>query len=100
MAEVYDILLDNSLDLSIKNGDLEVGESTLQHQHLLLITEKGQFKQHPTAGVGARSFLLDDRDKDDLQQEIQKEFEDDGMNVAKLVLNDYDNIEAEAGYGS
>lgn len=64
MAKVYDILLDETGDLAIKNGDLVIGESTLQHQRILLLATKGGFKQHPTTGVDIQSYLLDDSDVD------------------------------------
>ena len=45
--DIYDILLDSTLDVAIRDGDLATGEATKQSQVLLLLTAKGEWKQHP-----------------------------------------------------
>lgn len=97
MAEVYDILLDDDLDLApAKNGDFAVGESTGQHQNLLLLSEKGMWRQHPLTGVGIASALLDDS-PGAIKREILKEFELDGMRVKKVRISPQ-NINVAAEY--
>ncbi len=82
-----DILL-NNFDLAYNaNGEIVRGESTLQHQQLLLLCSKGEFKESPTACVGAYGFLKDDNVSDFLA-EVKKEFERDGMQVNSLKLVD------------
>ena len=91
-----DILLNTDLDLLIANGDLVVGESTSQHQKLLLISAKGDFKENPTIAVGAGGYLKDD-DETGLMAEIKKEFEKDGMKVDEINIKN-GNIEVHANY--
>ncbi len=89
-----DFLLDEDGDLLVQNGDFVVGESTTQHQHLLLTTSAGEWKMSPKAGVNINSFLEDDGDID-LATEIREQFEADGMKVNTIQsINDKMYIDA------
>jgi len=77
-----DLILED-YDLQIKNGDFVVGESTRQHQNLLLLADKGEFKQFPTIGVGILRYL-EDYNGDNLAREIRTEFNRDGMTVREI----------------
>lgn len=94
----YDILLDENYDLQIKDGDFVIGESTQQHQALLLMTNKGSWRPVPWIGVGLSNYLLDDDSLLDLQSEIQKQFELDGMRVQQVKITDVENVEIIAEY--
>ena len=82
-----DILLDENYDLKITNGDFTVGESTRQHQAILLLCEKGENREFPTLGVGVNTWLLEET-MGDLNSEIKREFARDGMNVQKVKIED------------
>ena len=92
-----DYLLDNDYDLRIENGDFVVGESTNQHQDLLMILEKGELRQFPATGVGIKRFLNDDN-MGDLYGEIIKQFEADGMKVKSLVIGSSGKVTIDAEY--
>lgn len=92
-----DYLHDDDFDLKIENGDFVVGESTQQHQQLLLLLEKGELRQYPKTGVGLKTFLNDDN-IGDLNQEIQKQFEADGMTISKLKIFSDGKAEIAAVY--
>ena len=79
-----DLLLDDGFDLAIEGGDLVVGASTQQHQHLLLLLSKGELRQFPLRGVGTRSYLLEDVTLGTLNSLIKREFEADGMTVKRI----------------
>jgi hypothetical protein len=81
-----DILLDDTFDLAFENGDFLIGESTEQHQQLLLITNKGDWRENTTIGVGVKNWLKDE-DNNTLLGEIKKEFERDGMLVESIALD-------------
>ena len=98
MAEPKDILLDENMEMIAERGDFIVGDATLQQQQLLLLSEKGEWKQSPVVGVGIRSFLLDDVTVHELHQEIQKQFALDGMHVSKIEGNDWKNTIIDADY--
>ena len=83
--KVYDILLDDSDDVAIAGGDFVMGESTAQHQKRLVLDNAGEYKEHPTVGVGAFDWL--DADSiDDLAAEIARQFAVDGMTVTSVKL--------------
>lgn len=94
-----DILVGTDFDLLIKGGDFVVGDSNTQHQQALLLSEKGEFKQFPTTGVGLKRFINDDQDGDDLQAEIQSELEADGATIDELKVKALDDITINAHYG-
>lgn len=89
-----DILLDSDGDLLIVDGDLVIGESTIQHQQLLLSTNKGEWKQSPKVGIGLQDFLNDDS-VNGIMNEINYQFTQDGMKVNSInIVNEQLNIEA------
>lgn len=91
-----DLLLDENFDLLFHNGDLVIGESSEQHQNLLLLTKKGDWKENPTIGVGINGMLKDDLESD-ITSIIRTEFEKDGMQVNGIFLTEND-IKIDANY--
>jgi glycine cleavage system regulatory protein len=95
---MQDFLLDNNGDLKIDNDDVVIGESTAQHQKLLLTIEKGGIKENPTATVGLISYL-ESENKAAMLQDIRRIFSADGMEVNSLqVVNG--KLEIDAAYKS
>lgn len=91
-----DFLLDTDKDIKTSGGDLVIGRSDEQHQELLLITNKGEWKEKPTMAVGLHGFLKDD-DANGALAEIKSEFERDGMEV-NFVGFEKDKIKIDAHY--
>lgn len=81
-----DFLIDNTGDLLIKDGDLVIGRSDEQQQNILLITDKGTFKENPQVGVGLQQYL-EAESSDDLLSEIRKQFVADGITIDGLSTN-------------
>ncbi|MBL0144940.1 MAG: oxidase [Chitinophagaceae bacterium] len=73
-----------------------IGRSDEQHQELLLMTNKGEWKEKPTMAVGLAGYLKDD-DVNAALAEIKQEFERDGMEVKYVGFNN-DKIEINASY--
>lgn len=92
-----DIMLDESGDLLIKNGDFVVGESTNQHKAHLLLAMKGEYRQYADVGVGIGNYINDDA-LEDMPAAIQREWEDDGMTVTRLKVYADGKIDEEAAY--
>ncbi|MDN3671514.1 hypothetical protein QWY99_22185 [Flavobacterium branchiarum] len=92
-----DFLLDDDFDLLVTDGDLVVGESTAQHQKMLILIEKGELKDVPMRGVGAQRYLEDDS-PENLAREIRLEFSFDGMTVNKIQIASDLTIEIDAKY--
>lgn len=92
-----DILLDENFNIITKNGVFAIGESTYQHQKILIFADKGQFKSNPTAGVGSRRFLESSR-PDDFAREIRQEFIKDGMSIRTLKIGENLEVTIDAIY--
>lgn len=91
-------LVPNNGEPKIANGDFVTEECTEQHQRLLLLSEKGEFKQFITTGVGLTSFM-DDDSKDSILRVVAQEFTRDGMTVNKIVPGPVNgNIDIDASY--
>lgn len=84
---MMDIMLDSVYNLLFANGDLVVANAEQQHQQLLLDTAKGDWKENPTVGVGAATWLKDHK-LNGLTAEVKKEFERDGMRVENVTVTD------------
>lgn len=84
----YDLALDLRYDTQgrIRQG-LFLGETTPQNQAFLLVAHKGEFKEHPTIGVGMAD-MLNDHDFAYWRRLITYEFERDGQTIDRLELND------------
>lgn len=93
-----DILLDADYDVTVANGDFVAGESTQQHQALLILIEKGEIREFPNRGVGAQTWLADDVNFGDFNAEVKRQFELDGMRVLSLKGKN-DKLKIEAYYG-
>ncbi|MFL0089885.1 hypothetical protein R8G64_13120 [Tenacibaculum maritimum] len=94
-----DFKLDDTGDIEINNGDFEVLENaTNQHQKHLLLFEKAEVKESLLIGVGAKSFILDDADGNELLHEIQEQYEKDGMKIERLTIDQHYNINVDAKY--
>jgi hypothetical protein len=92
-----DVLLDGNDDLSVSAGDFVVGGSANQNQKALIIDHPGDWKEHPTVGVGAFDYTDLEGDASALANAIAKAFTADGMRVEDVkIINGI--IEADADY--
>lgn len=92
-----DLLLDSSGDLSIKNGDLDIGFSDYQHQEHILMATKGEFKEFPELGVGINRMLSDD-DFTPFLIEAKKNLEYDGMRINNIKFEENGNLNIDGYY--
>jgi hypothetical protein len=91
-----DYLYGDDFDLVIENGDFKKGESTKQHQQDLLIAHKGEFRLSPLVGAGISDSLNDNGFGENLQ-EVQRQFEMDGMTIEQIRV-DGQELEVKAEY--
>lgn len=92
---MQDILLDPAGDLLLSPGMVR-GESTDQHQALLLKANPGDFRESPMVGVGLFGWLKDE-DDNGLLAAIKSQFEADGMTVTNISLVDQ-KLQINASY--
>jgi len=81
-----DIALTPDLDMKVADGDLVTEENLKQAQQLLLVTNKCEWKQHPTAGVGVANYL-ETASAGELSREIREQFSRDGMKVSSVKIS-------------
>lgn len=93
-----DILIDENYDLmgNPEAHDLIVDDTTLQNQALILITQPGEWKEHPMVGVGIEG-ITNDEDTGQWSRDIREQFARDGMRVHSIKING-ENIEIDAEY--
>lgn len=97
MAEVFDILLDDEMELKVLNGDWQVGESTTQHQKCLLVAAPGNYLQSPGVGVDLYGNINNDEGIETIRKSIQRQFEADGMKIERLQLRGRE-VDVKANY--
>jgi hypothetical protein len=95
--QMPDAMLDDNYDLAISSSDIQISESTARHQQMLLVSNKGDYKQYPIIGVGAATYLNDERYQA-LIRAINIEFAKDSMDVTDIRLNSSGTITSIAGY--
>jgi hypothetical protein len=86
MGKGAGILLDENGDIMVRNGSIVVGDASLQNQYLILLAQNGEFKEHPTLGVGISDILHDD-DELEWKKRIREEFAKDDLKVNKIDLD-------------
>jgi hypothetical protein len=93
-----DIILDDSMDLKIVNGDFVTGYSDEQQQNLLLLCNKGSFKEMPNVCVGIENYL-ESEEPVKLIAEIKRQFAGDGMTIKNIEITS-GKLLIDAGYGN
>jgi hypothetical protein len=81
---IKDVLLDDFLDLEIKNGDFVVNESAGQHFISILSTNKGEWRFAPWLGVNLSNYINQDQNENLIKIEIKKQCEADGADVKSI----------------
>ena len=80
-----DIQINNG-ELKIENGDFCVEDSHAQHEELILLAQKGNFRESPDLGVGIADYL-NAEDFGGLSVQLKREMKKDGIQVRKLEVN-------------
>lgn len=84
-------------DLDVSGGDLATAESTVQHQRLLLLINKGELREFPVRGLGISSWLLREDGGGSLNAAVKRELEADGMRVNQVNVRNGD-LQIDATY--
>jgi hypothetical protein len=70
-------------DLDFSSGDLQIIESSSQHQRDILSARKGEFKHAPAVGVNIDDYLNEERPQS-LMREVRRQFSADGMRINSI----------------
>jgi hypothetical protein len=80
-----DILLDNEDDLLFNsNGELVIGDSTLQDVGIIVRLNQGDLKEDPLLGPNLIHLINSNADADMVKQRIKLHLERDGKNYNEL----------------
>ncbi len=93
-----DILLDKETDdLRIENGDFVIGRSDEQNQKLILISEKGEWKEFPELGVGIDK-MLDNEEYNPMLISAKKNLQYDGMQIRNISFTEEGKLKIDGNY--
>lgn len=79
-----DILLDDTDDLIIENGDFKIGESLTQDVGLIIRMNQGELKEDPLLGVNLIRMIKSSVDDEELQTKVKLHLQRDGKNYEEL----------------
>ena len=65
-----DILLTDSNDIKIINGDFDIGESEMQEVGLILQSTQGEWKEFPLLGPNLFRFIKAKTNKAEIEREV------------------------------
>lgn len=83
---MLDFIHQSDGDLDLSNGDILMGDATLQHQRDAIMTSPGALKHAPARGVGVENFFNDDS-QEDMIRKIRQELIKDGMKITRIAVN-------------
>ena len=86
----------NYNNLVIENGDFKLTDPTQQNQRQIIVSQKGEWKQHPLTGVGIADWLKGEK-QGGLKAEIKQQLKADGMTVNKIEVNNQ-TLSIDASY--
>lgn len=78
-----DILVDDTNDLAIVNGDLLVGDATVQHIRHIVVAAPGEYKYAPLLGCAA-SENLNGKVDGSFRRTVRLQLESDGFRVRDI----------------
>jgi len=83
-------------ELSIVNGDFEIGESTQQEIENILIAFKGEYKQYPLLGAGLQKMLKARNTRQGITREVNEQLQYDGFRNIDFKIEDAENFTIKA----
>ncbi len=78
------LILDSTNELVIQHGTLALGDTRDQNASLIVLAEKGEFKEHPQLGVGISQFLKSVNREKELQRAIRVQLALDGIRPKEI----------------
>ncbi len=97
MASVDYENIDN--DILIDSGDFVKSDCNQSHINDIIISNKGDYKQHPLIGLGLVKYVNGPdmpQNKVSLAKQIRLQLEADGFKVTVVDTTDFSNIKIEA----
>ena len=76
---------EDGVDLGVSGGSLTVGDTQAQEEYLVLMSQKGEWKEHPMVGVGIGD-MVNDEDLRYWKREIMEGLQRVGINIKGVSL--------------
>ncbi len=91
-----DLLLNEDNDLSIVNGDFQIGESQQQEIESILISFKSEFKNTPLLGAEISRMLKARSTRQGITREVNEQLQYDGFRNIDFRIEDAENFTINA----
>ncbi len=91
-----DLLLNEDNDLSIVNGDFQIGESQQQEIESILISFKSEFKNTPLLGAEIARMLKARSTRQGITREVNEQLQYDGFRNIDFRIEDAENFTINA----
>lgn len=91
-----DILLNKENDISIVNGDFQIGESEQQEIESILIAFKSEFKNTPLVGAEIQRMLKARNTRQGITREVGQQLQYDGFRNIDFRIEDAENFTINA----
>ncbi|KFF13119.1 hypothetical protein IW15_10175 [Chryseobacterium soli] len=93
---MMDILLNDENDISIVNGDFQIGSSEQQEIESILIAFKGEFKNTPLLGAEMLRLLKARNTRQGITREVNEQLKYDGFQNIDFKIEDAENFTINA----
>lgn len=91
-----DVLLNDSNDLQIENGDFVVGNSDKQNVKLIVDSFKGEFKEFPLIGFGVLNYIKTNISEMKFKRDLKIQLEKDNYKNPNIDLsNGFEKLKIE-----
>lgn len=81
------LLNKETFELELSNKQLSIGTTNEQNVQLILLTNKGEWKEHPVLGAGLLSFLHSNASDMQIQRQIRLQLSLDNIKPKTLQVN-------------
>lgn len=90
------IQIGSDYDILVQEGSTAIGDVQPQNKALIIVSNPGEWKQHPELGVGIEGWINDDN-PGNLRAEIKRHLKSDGFKVDKVTLEN-GQLDVSANY--
>jgi len=88
-----DIKLDEDFDLDISSGDIDFRDTTQEDVELVMLSQKGDWKEFPTMGFGITKYMNSVADADKFKRDLKVELENAGFENPEIDLSEgFENL--------
>lgn len=83
----FGIQLSDGGDLTVRSGAIALGDTMAQNEYLLIVSQPGEIKEHPSVGAGM-SDMVGGTSSSEAKRRIRESLRADGMTVRAIDMTD------------